>query len=224
MKILVIENHKLFAEGLCTLLKEFDKAIRVVSFTSCESAVAETESDDVDLVLTDYYLTGLSGVPALKALQKRFANTPVIFVSALEDPLRIWQVVDAGAAGFIPKTSSFSVMSAAIKVVLAGGIYLPPSAIKENSSRANSYQSGDSTCCSRLDCLSRRQHEVLMQVVQGKPNKAIAKALDISEHTVKAHISASFKLLGVKNRTEAVYAAAMLNREEPVLTDKAEMF
>ncbi len=215
MKILLIDDHRLFAEGLRILLKEFDNSVRVDSFSSCELAFKQPAPESVELILLDYYLPGMSGATALPAMRERFINSRIIVVSALDDPKHIRQIIDAGAAGFIPKTSTFAVMSAALNLVLAGGTYLPPRAIEEKSShhhlhpddQPDDYGGG-------LDCLSQRQREVLMQVVQGKPNKVIARTLDISEHTVKAHISASFKLLGVKNRTEAVYAAAKLNREE----------
>ena len=216
MKILLIDDHSLFSEGLRILLKDFDQSISVASCSSCELALEQPDPDTVEIILLDYYLPGLSGVEALSALREYCPNSRIIVVSALDEARHIRQIIDVGAAGFIPKTSTFAVMSAALNLVLAGGTYLPPQAIEDKSKNTGephtSGVTGDNS--GGLDCLSQRQREVLMQVVQGKPNKVIAKTLEISEHTVKAHISASFKLLGVKNRTEAVYAAAKLNREQ----------
>ena len=221
MRVLLIDDHSLFAEGLRILLKEFDQSVDLVTCNSSEVALQQADPEKVELILLDYYLPGLGGVEALAALREYCPNSRIIVVSALDDPRNIRQIIDAGAAGFIPKTSTFAVMSAALNLVLAGGTYLPPQAMLGNSGRKAAADDGShqDQYGGGLDCLSQRQREVLMQVVQGKPNKVIARTLEISEHTVKAHISASFKLLGVKNRTEAVYAAAKLNREERERTD-----
>lgn len=212
MKILLIDDHSLFAEGLRILLKDFDQSVKLVCCNSCEVALEQPEPESVELILLDYYLPGLSGVEALAQLREYCPNSRITVVSALDNPDDIKQIIDAGAAGFIPKTSTFAVMSAALNLVLAGGTYLPPQAMNRKLTEdlpVTPTSNGTHTAeGSGLDNLSQRQREVIMQVVQGKPNKVIAKTLNISEHTVKAHISASFKLLGVKNRTEAVYAAA----------------
>ncbi len=225
MKILLIDDHSLFAEGLRILLKDFDQQVQLVCCNSCEAALEQPEPETVELILLDYYLPGVSGVEALSALRDYCPNSRITVVSALDDPKHIRRIIDAGAAGFIPKTSTFAVMSAALHLVLAGGTYLPPQAIEEKPRNNVEDHHLDlhhadlhsETGRTGLDCLSVRQREVIMQVVQGKPNKVIARTLDISEHTVKAHISASFKLLGVRNRTEAVYAAAKLYRDEQAL-------
>ncbi len=230
VKILLIDDHSLFAEGLRILLKDFDQQVQLVCCNSCEAALEQPEPETVELILLDYYLPGISGVEALSALRDYCPNSRITVVSALDDPKHIRRIIDAGAAGFIPKTSTFAVMSAALHLVLAGGTYLPPQAIEEKPRNqvenhhldlhhvdAHHADVHDGAGRTGLDCLSVRQREVIMQVVQGKPNKVIARTLDISEHTVKAHISASFKLLGVSNRTEAVYAAAKLYRDEQTI-------
>ncbi len=218
MKILLIDDHSLFAEGLRILLKDFDQSVQLICCNSCEAALEQPDPETIELILLDYYLPGLSGVEALIRLRDYCPNSRITVVSALDDPRHIRSIIDAGAAGFIPKTSTFAVMSAALHLVLAGGTYLPPRAIEETHvlDSSDSVSEGQGRITNRLDSLSQRQREVIMQLVQGKPNKVIARTLDISEHTVKAHISASFKLLGVKNRTEAVYATAKLYRDEEI--------
>lgn len=212
MKILLVDDHNLFAEGLRTLLSDFEQDPEVIVCGSCEQALRTEQPESINLILLDYYLAGVSGVAALKILRENFTNSQIAVVSAEDDPAVIREIIDTGAAGFIPKTSTFAVLSAALKLVLSGGTYLPPRALADQADTIaykavskNKTENGKG-----LDCLSKRQREVLLQVVQGKPNKVIAKNLEISEHTVKAHISASFRLLGVRNRTEAVYAAAKL--------------
>ena len=212
MKILLVDDHNLFAEGLRTLLSDFEENPEIIVCGSCEEALEIVPPDSIDLILLDYYLAGISGVEALKKLRDKFSDSQIAVVSAEDDPDVIREIIESGAAGFIPKTSTFAVLSAALRLVMSGGTYLPPETLGETASIANRSRvaADQPECPNGLECLSKRQREVLLQLVQGKPNKVIAKNLQISEHTVKAHISASFRLLGVRNRTEAVYAAAKL--------------
>lgn len=218
MRIVLVDDHSLFAEGLKTLLSDLDPTPHVSLCRSCEDALLIEPSDPVDLILLDYYLPGLSALAALDALRRHFTNARIIVVSAENDPLVIRSIIDAGAAGYIPKTATYAVLTAAVHLVAAGGTYLPPEALDDVEPKQRSR--GDENATARepltgrgLGCLSKRQREVLRLVVQGLPNKLIADRLRISEHTVKAHVSASFKLLGVSNRTEAVYVAAKMQRE-----------
>jgi DNA-binding NarL/FixJ family response regulator len=118
--------------------------------------------------------------------------------------------IDAGAAGFIPKTSTQDILIAALKLILAGGVYIPNLAMHGRSAAAPHRNGASDGSPSAIESLSKRQLEVLARAVQGKPNKVIARELYIAEGTVKAHLSAAFQALGVSNRTEAVYAAAKL--------------
>ena len=213
MNIALIDDHGLFAEGLKTLLSDFTPEPHVSVFHDCESALNTVRDDSVDLVLLDYYLSGLSQLEALDAVRDHFPHASIVVVSALEDASLIRKIIDAGAAGFIPKTASYAVLTAALQLIAAGGTYLPTEALEETAPTSLPTLAATVDGATGLDCLSKRQQEVLLQVVQGMPNKRIAQNLNISEHTVKAHISASFRLLGVSNRTEAVYAAAKLQRE-----------
>ncbi len=213
MNIVLIDDHSLFAEGLKTLLSDFKPEPRVVIHPSCECALNTADTESVDLILLDYYMSGLSELDALAAVRRHFFNARIVVVSAVDDPAIIRAIIEAGAAGFIPKTATYAVLTAALHLVAAGGTYLPAEALEEAPPKADRPVDAVVDGNVGLDCLSRRQQEVLLQVVQGMPNKKIAQNLNISEHTVKAHVSASFKLLGVSNRTEAVYAAAKLQRE-----------
>ena len=213
MNIVLIDDHSLFSEGLKTLLADFEPEPQVTMFPGCESAIASTEPESVDLILLDYYLSELSQLEALDAVRKHYVNARIVVVSAVEDPAVIRAIIEAGAAGFIPKTATYAVLTAAIHLVAAGGTYLPAEALDDASPVPGRPVDATVRGSAGLDCLSKRQQEVLLQVVQGRPNKVIAQNLKISEHTVKAHVSAAFKLLGVSNRTEAVYAAAKLQRE-----------
>jgi DNA-binding NarL/FixJ family response regulator len=213
MNIALIDDHSLFAEGLKTLLSDFEPEPHVSVYHDCESALNAANDEVVDLVLLDYYLSGLSQLEALDAVRQHFPHARIVVVSALDDASLIRKIIEAGAAGFIPKTATYAVLTAALQLVAAGGTYLPAEALEETAPKPEPSVDATVDGCTGLDCLSKRQQEVLLQVVQGMPNKKIAQNLNISEHTVKAHVSASFRLLGVSNRTEAVYAAAKLQRE-----------
>lgn len=213
MKILLVDDHNLFAEGLRTLLSDFEENPEIIVCGSCEEALEIVPPDSIDLILLDYYLSGISGVEALHKLRGKFSDSQIAVVSAEDDPEVIREIIENGAAGFVPKTSTFAVLSAALRLVLSGGTYLPPETLGEAAPALANRPKNERGQPDGLECLSKRQREVLQQLVQGKPNKVIAKNLQISEHTVKAHISASFRLLGVRNRTEAVYAAAKLQEE-----------
>jgi len=206
VKILLVDDHNLFAEGLKTLLGDFDPKPLVVLCASCEEATQLPDLAGFDIVLLDYFLSGQSGIDALGILRESCPDALIIVVSALDDPSTIREMIDNGAAGFIPKTSTYAELTSALNSVLAGSTFLPPSILRTGASRTAAAAESNNG----LGQLSPRQREVLNQVVRGKPNKVIARNLGISENTVKAHVSASFRLLGVKNRTEAVYAAAKL--------------
>ena len=173
---------------------------------SCTAALAYPAGSPLDVILLDFHLPGTHGFEALRALRAHFEQPAIVVLSAEENPALIVQAIDEGAAGFIPKTSSHAVMMAALRLVLAGGTYLPPHALLGAASPSTATQQpGDA-----LAELTPRQVETLRLAMQGKANKVIAREMDVSEATVKAHLSASFRALGVRNRTEAVFTAARL--------------
>jgi DNA-binding NarL/FixJ family response regulator len=212
MRIVLVDDHSLFAEGLKTLLADIKPAPLVSLYSDCEEALNIDAPDSVDLILLDYYLTGLSELEALNSLRNHFPDARIIVVSAEDNPAIIRSTIDAGAAGYIPKTATYALLSAALELVASGGTYLPPDALTGRGAQSASPAHDAKAECPRWDDLSRRQKDVLQLVVQGLPNKAIARRLEISEHTVKAHVSASFRSLGVSNRTEAVYVTAGMQR------------
>lgn len=209
MYILLIDDHDLFREGLKYLLPVLDDKVRYFEAGSMDKALQFAEKQPVDLILLDYYMPGVNGFDALDTCRARFEDTTVVVLSGEEDPRIIRQSIERGASGFIPKSSSREELVAALKLVLAGGTFLPKSAHTPQPQMQGSV-STDAAAAAAIAQLSRRQFQVLMKAVLGKSNKVIAKELDISDHTVKAHLSVAFRNLGVQNRTEAVYATAKL--------------
>jgi DNA-binding NarL/FixJ family response regulator len=154
-------------------------------------------------------MPGFTGVQGVTEFRTRFPEIPLVVLSASESHYDIKRVLDAGALGFITKSSSPAVMVSALQLVLAGGIYVPP-LIVEPDSGLHGQQDTAAFAALRHTGLTTRQMEVLRLLVQGNQNKVIARALDLSEGTVKIHVAAIFRALNVNNRTEAVLAAQRL--------------
>lgn len=203
MRILLIDDHILFRDGLKYLLADLDAAPEFLEADNCREGLELAAG--ADIVLLDLKLPDMHGLEALAAMREAAAAASVVVLSSEDDPGTIRAAIDAGAAGFIPKSSTQDVLIAALRLVLAGGSYLPPHLL--DGMPAGRVPAAPAPAAA-LTHLSDRQREVLMCAVQGKANKVIARDLDISEATVKAHLSASFRALGVSNRTEAVFAVA----------------
>ncbi len=206
MNVLLVDDHILFRRGLRHLLSDLDESIRFLE----ADGVADLQKFDpstVDLVLLDLGLKGPSGLDALRLARDRLRDCNLVVLSSEEEPRLIKSCISEGASGFIPKSSTPEILVQALKLVIAGGIYLPTDVL-----RPASLETPSNPVSPSLDELSMtpRQQAALMLAVQGKSNKLIARELDISEGTVKLHLTAAFKALDVKNRTEAVYAAANL--------------
>lgn len=204
MRILLVDDHELFRAGIKLLLTDLAPDIEFLEAARCADALALCEAPACDVVLLDYHLPGLCGLDAVQALRERLESAQIVVLSAESDPALIRSCIDAGAAGFIPKTSTHGVMMAALRLVLAGGVYLPTMAmVSDGFTGPRAAEARRS-----LAQLTERQADTLRLAIRGKANKAIARELGITEATVKAHLSAAFRALGVANRTEAVLAAA----------------
>lgn len=209
VRILLIDDHDLFREGLKYLLPVLDDGVQYYEAGSMDIALQLDPEIAIDLVLLDFYMPGVNGLEALDRCRERFESASLVVVSGEEDPRIIRGAIERGAAGFIPKSSSREVLVSALRVVLGGGTWLPGHALQP-AGQVQWQNTPPSASDEAARQLSRRQFEVLMKAVQGKSNKTIGKELEISDHTVKAHLSVAFRTLGVQNRTEAVYAAAKL--------------
>ncbi len=208
MRTLIVEDHPLYIEGLRSVLETSDSSDELVAAKSCEEALGIDESEGFDLVILDYYLPGASGIEALTSLKKRFPEARIVMMSSDPHPRIIHEAIENGASGFIPKIEEKDVFIAALKLVHAGGVYLPPIALAATPTVQHVGATEQPGSKSPIDSLSPRQAVVMMKAIEGKPNKVIARELDIAEGTVKAHLSSAFRAFGVRNRTEAVFLAA----------------
>jgi len=229
MKILLIDDHPLFREGVALLLKPLIDGLQTWEAGSCEEAFALlAQRGSADLVLIDLGLPGLSGLEGLKRLRADHPEVPVVVMSSADDKDTVLAVLDAGAMGFIPKSSTSQVMLGALRLILAKGIYLPPSVfLAARAAPAASpapAQAGDVAtlvpASGRQPAdlgMTPRQADVLLLLLQGKSAKLIGRQLNLSLSTVKAHTSAVLRALNVTTRTQAVLAASRLGLrfEEP---------
>jgi two-component system, NarL family, nitrate/nitrite response regulator NarL len=205
LKLLVIDDHPLVLEGVAAALEGFGDGVHIVAARTAEKGLAAAAANpDLDLVLLDVALPGVSGFALIGKLRERFPALPIVVLSALDDAASVSRAMNAGAMGFVPKSSATRVLINVLQQVL-DSTASPQSlaATKPASSALAAAGVKDHD----VSLLTLRQIEVLSRVCQGKANKQIATELGLSEKTVKAHVTAIFKVLGVANRTQAALAA-----------------
>jgi DNA-binding NarL/FixJ family response regulator len=210
--VIVADDHPLFRAAIKEALQASQGETTFLEASSFETLQTLVEENpEVDLVLLDLHMPGVSGFAGLVYLCKRYPSIPVVIISANEDPLVIHRALEHGAAGFIPKSSSIQVITSAINDILMGEIWAP------QSTQANlpGNNVSELAMAERMAQLTPQQFKVLMMVTQGLLNKQIAYEMSISEATVKAHVTAIMNKLGVSNRTQAVLAASKLDVSLP---------
>lgn len=218
MKVLIVDDHPLIREGLATVLAELDPSAGAGEAEDAQAALAAVRGDaELTLVLLDLFVPGAEGLSLLTEIREARPELPVVVLSAHDGRDQVLAAIDAGAMGFISKRSSTQVLLNALRLVLAGGVYLPPQVLNAMTdapaTRAPSAASGADA--KRLVSpaeigLTERQADVLALLVQGKPNKLICRELDLAEGTVKTHITAILRALNVSNRTQALFALSRL--------------
>lgn len=211
MKLLLVDDHPLFCDGLnLLLLHTWPDAVTRTTHSLAEALARLEAEPDVDLILLDLQLPDAHGLDGLTAIREAAPHCKIVVLSADERIGTILASIDGGAAGFIPKTAQPGVMEGAIRIVRSGGVYLPSSALTPPGAPSDPdairLPGGDLI----ETTLSGRQLDVLRLLIDGKPNKLICRELSLSESTVKTHLAAIFRKLGVNSRTQAVLQAARL--------------
>jgi DNA-binding NarL/FixJ family response regulator len=218
LKILIVDDHPLIREALRHVLTTLDDTLELIEAQNCAEAMTVVAANAaLDLVLLDLGLPDADGMMALTQMRETHPGTPVVVLSATEQPSIVTRAIDAGAMGFIPKTSSNQLLLNALRLVLSGGVYLPVEVLHQPhdapatpGQRDGTPRNGAKSPTPRDLGLTARQTEVLGLMVQGKPNKLICRDLNLAEGTVKIHVTAILKALGVINRTQAVIAVGRL--------------
>jgi len=209
MKILVADDHVLFREGLRFVLEDLGvpgiDVLECGTFLQAEQAVKRTP--DIGLVLLDLSMPGMDGLAGLQLMRRQAPDVPVVVVTASEDPRHVRRAMEMGARGYITKTGSSESMLDGLRTVLAGGIYVSP---QLTLAMPEPEQQSTAAAAAVLAQLTPRQVDVLAMLRKGKSNKEIGRELNLAEITVKMHVTAILKALGVQNRTQAAIMAEQL--------------
>jgi len=207
-RLVIADDHPLFRDALEQTIASALVDLEIHQAGSLERVISILEGpDDFDLVLLDLKMPGVLGFSGLMFLRAQFPNIPVVVVSASEEATVVRRIMELGASGFIPKSASMEDMQQAVKAILAGEVWVP-----ENIDLDSDEPDEDSDLARRMTTLTPQQMRVLMMLRDGLLNKQIAFKLDVSEATIKAHVSAILQKLNVDSRTQAVIAAAKIDR------------
>ena len=217
-RILVVDDHPLMRGGVIGQLCGVAEEIRFEQADCLAEALRILSSSPrVDLTLLDLHLPDTVGTSGIEALRQRFPRVPVMVMSGEADRATIDRCLRAGAAGFLPKTATPERLGAAVRAVASGGLYVPrepagPAVPARVAPGALGTPGGADV---RHLGLTDRQSDVLRLILRGLPNKLIGRQLQLAEGTVKVHVSAVLRVLGVRNRTQAVLAANRMGLRLP---------
>ncbi|WP_213957446.1 response regulator transcription factor [Variovorax sp. dw_954] len=217
MNLLMVDDHMMFLQGMKNLLNVLVPELRVETTGDMAHAVQLVQLTEFDIVLLDWHLSDCEGTESIRWLRDAGCTARIVVLSGETNATLIRHSIELGAAGFIPKKYSSEMMVAALRHVLAGRVFLPSetypargigSAAGAGAPAAASGPHSETALDPRLAGLTARQMAVYRAATRGLSNKLIARQLDIAESTVKAHLSAVYSALGVRNRTEAAYQAS----------------
>ncbi len=213
-KIIIADDHPLFRQALLGTLKlKLTQTQWLEAQTIAELEQQLSDNNDSDLLLLDLHIPGAHGFNTLIHVRNHFPQIPVVVVSAHEDHETIHKSMGYGASGFIPKSTPVEDIYTAIGQVLLGNIWTP----KEYNSSLP--MQDNNNIAERVASLTQQQYRILMMFAQGMLNKQIAYDLNVSEATIKAHATAIFRKLDVRNRTQAVITIAQLDIAEAPLQE-----
>jgi DNA-binding NarL/FixJ family response regulator len=197
MKLLIIDDHPVVREGLAALLRPFEPDAEILqASTRAEGLQLARANPDLDLVFMDLKMPGEGGASSIAEFGRRCPQLPLIVISSSESPADVREALAAGALGYVPKSAAPHTVVGAMKLVLSGEIYIPPLMLEPGVRSEPARR------------LTERQLGVLELLCNGASNKEIARRLSLSEKTVKAHVTAILRELGVGNRTQAARAAS----------------
>ncbi len=209
--LLIADDHPLYRDALKGAVKLTFNDINIIEAGDLNHTVTALQETEVDLLMLDLHMPGSADLFGFLHIQKQFPDLPIAVISGTEDATLISKIVGLGAIGFIPKTASAQDISDAIKAMLEGDVWIPE-AIKL---KIQDVDENFSKLAENVASLTPSQYKVLCYMRDGLLNKQIGFNLDIAEATVKAHVTAIFRKLGINNRTQAVLIASELQLEPP---------
>ena len=227
MKVLIADDHALVRQALRQLLGDDELGLakndRALSFTEADGFDAALEglaANGADLMLIDLSMPGMAGAASLRALREAHPGTKIVVVTGWEDRATILECLAAGVHGYVLKSFAPDQIVHAIEIILAGGVYVPPEIANVRTAEAaqnNGINSKPGAAAAPAvpanTRFTKRQLDVLQLLGEGRSTKEIARALELSEGTVKVHLAAIYRCLNARNRTEAVALAGKLQRQ-----------
>lgn len=208
MDVLLVDDHPLIHQTLSAVVRSVVPDAQIYNEEDLPGALFRARQlRSLELVLLDLGLPGCAGIEALERMRKALPGVRIAIISSTEDPECVRAALDAGAVGYVPKTSQPKVIADAFRLILDGGIYIPPQAMESLQQPRKVPSLADLG-------VTERQAEVLRLLAKGLPNSEIGKRLQISENTVKQHTHAAYRALGVSSRTEAMVVLARLGIRE----------
>ena len=189
MHVLLVDDHPMFRQGLKFLLTDLDESLQFTEAGSCDQALDMLRKQSVNLILLDLNMPGTKGIGALQAVIKAAPTTPLAVLSGEDKPALIRAAIEAGASGFVPKSSTSQALVGALQLILTGGIYLPENALGEVAGEVPVSDSSNTNLADHGSRLSDRQTAVLLRAIQGQPNKVIARELGIALKTLYNRLS-----------------------------------
>lgn len=218
MKALVIDDHALVRDAVCSVLRQLRPDAQIIESSDGDEVGCLIDTHpDLQLIILDLNLPGRDGMSLIAMIRDALPTAPVVVLSAYDTHENVVRSLENGAAGFIPKNASRQVILNALSLVLAGGLYIPSQALPELNRRDSSSDASTGSPSPTQLGLTERQIEVLAQILEGKSNKAICRVLDLAEPTVKNHVTAILKALRVTSRAEAIVAANALGWQRRVV-------
>jgi len=209
---IVADDHPLFREALMQAIGNCVDDAEIFEADSLDSLQAVVEANpDADLLFLDLNMPGVSGFSALAYIRSNHESLPTVIVSAMDDPAVIRRSIQHGASGFIPKSSAIATLEDGIKAVLDGEVWIPQGIDLQD----DRLDTEEATISAALGTLTPHQFRVLMMLGEGLLNKQIAYQLNVSEATIKAHVTAILRKMKVNNRTQAVLAVQQLRIQSP---------
>ncbi|WP_418316644.1 response regulator [Piscinibacter sakaiensis] len=232
MKVLLIDDHPLILVALQQVIQGLGDHLTVIGASGARSAREILQKDaEFDLVLLDLQLGDADGFDVLSEFRNNYPAIPVVVLSASDRSSDVIRSIDLGAMGFVPKRASNDTLFEALHMVMSGGIYVPPMSMGSHAAAASqhrplpevpsrnalhgaAWRSDFQRAPAGLEALglTPRQTEVLAQLLQAKPNKLIARELNLSVETVKDHVAAVLRALDVNSRTQAVLAVSQMSQ------------
>lgn len=209
MQFLIVDDHSIVTMALEMLLKDFDNQENTVYSANTKEdaiALADQYGETADLMILDLSMPGVQGTSLMEEIVAAHPTLKILVMSGLQDQQSIVRVLQMGAAGFIPKSLNAELLSSAIGFVLKGGVYIPVKLLNQ-AQKSGLLTAREPASEAGSVHLTDRQKDVLELLAKGAPIKRICKELNLSEGTVKTHVTAIYRAFGANNRTEALLEA-----------------